>query len=84
MNVSAEETVDRDGKPTLYGFILVRAKTKGIALSLGDHITNIQRMEIDGPKTAATAETAPPELAVEVTADPSPALGSVPTPVASI
>lgn len=84
MNVSAEETVDRDGQPVLYGFILVRAKTKGIALSLGDHITNIQRMEIDGPKTDATGATAPPELAVEVAADPASAPDSVPTPVTSI
>eukprot|EP00956_Cyclotella_meneghiniana_P006522 scaffold8610_cov70-Cyclotella_meneghiniana.AAC.2 len=41
VNVSVEKKDDNDGK--LAGYIRIRSKTQGIALSLGDRITNVQR-----------------------------------------
>jgi len=41
VNVSVEKKEDSDGK--LSGYIRIRSKTQGIALSLGDRITSIQR-----------------------------------------
>lgn len=41
MNVSVEKKEDQDGK--LGGYIRIRSKTQGIALSLGDRITAVQR-----------------------------------------
>lgn len=41
VNVSVEKKEDSDGK--LSGYIRIRSKTQGIALSLGDRITSVQR-----------------------------------------
>jgi len=41
VNVSVEKKDDADGK--LSGYIRIRSKTQGIALSLGDRITAVQR-----------------------------------------
>jgi coatomer subunit beta len=41
VNVSVEKKDDNDGK--LAGYIRIRSKTQGIALSLGDRITGVQR-----------------------------------------
>ena len=41
VNVSVEKKEDADGK--LSGYIRIRSKTQGIALSLGDRITAVQR-----------------------------------------
>jgi len=41
VNVSVEKKDDNDGK--LGGYIRIRSKTQGIALSLGDRITSVQR-----------------------------------------
>eukprot|EP00614_Pseudopedinella_elastica_P006800 CAMPEP_0172593566 /NCGR_PEP_ID=MMETSP1068-20121228/12783_1 /TAXON_ID=35684 /ORGANISM="Pseudopedinella elastica, Strain CCMP716" /LENGTH=961 /DNA_ID=CAMNT_0013391161 /DNA_START=28 /DNA_END=2913 /DNA_ORIENTATION=- len=41
VNVSVEKKADADGKLT--GYIRIRSKTQGIALSLGDRITLVQR-----------------------------------------
>lgn len=41
VNVSVEKKEDGDGKLT--GYIRIRSKTQGIALSLGDRITSVQR-----------------------------------------
>jgi coatomer subunit beta len=41
VNVSVEKKADNDGK--LAGYIRIRSKTQGIALSLGDRITSVQR-----------------------------------------
>ena len=41
VNVSVEKKDDSDGK--LGGYIRIRSKTQGIALSLGDRITSVQR-----------------------------------------
>jgi len=41
VNVSIEKKDDNDGK--LAGYIRIRSKTQGIALSLGDRITTVQR-----------------------------------------
>jgi hypothetical protein len=41
VNVSVEKKDDNDGK--LSGYIRIRSKTQGIALSLGDRITTVQR-----------------------------------------
>jgi len=41
VNVSVEKKDDNGGK--LAGYIRIRSKTQGIALSLGDRITNVQR-----------------------------------------
>lgn len=43
MNVSIEKKEDSDGK--LAGYIRIRSKTQGIALSLGDRITAVQRIQ---------------------------------------
>ena len=49
VNVSVERKTDASGK--LAGYIRIRSKTQGIALSLGDRITAVQRMgEADAPK----------------------------------
>jgi coatomer subunit beta len=53
VNVSVERKEDSDGK--LNGYIRIRSKTQGIALSLGDRITTVQRATI-----APTAEVAAP------------------------
>jgi coatomer subunit beta len=42
VNVSVERKDDSDG--SLAGYIRIRSKTQGIALSLGDRITSIQRL----------------------------------------
>ena len=49
VNVSVEKKADADGKLT--GYIRIRSKTQGIALSLGDRITLVQR-GATGPKEA--------------------------------
>lgn len=41
VNVSVEKKEDNDGK--LAGYIRIRSKTQGIALSLGERITSVQR-----------------------------------------
>jgi coatomer subunit beta len=41
VNVSVEKKDDNDGR--LAGYIRIRSKTQGIALSLGDRITTVQR-----------------------------------------
>lgn len=41
VNVSVEKKDDNQGK--LAGYIRIRSKTQGIALSLGDRITSVQR-----------------------------------------
>jgi coatomer subunit beta len=41
VNVSVEKKEDADGK--ISGYIRIRSKTQGIALSLGDRITAVQR-----------------------------------------
>uniref|UniRef100_A0A7S2YIL5 Coatomer subunit beta n=1 Tax=Entomoneis paludosa TaxID=265537 RepID=A0A7S2YIL5_9STRA len=48
VNVSVEKKDDNDGK--LAGYIRIRSKTQGIALSLGDRITSVQRGFPDQPK----------------------------------
>jgi len=45
VNVSVEKKEDNDGK--LAGYIRIRSKTQGIALSLGDRITSVQRSSAD-------------------------------------
>eukprot|EP00536_Pseudo-nitzschia_multiseries_P005570 jgi/Psemu1/254613/estExt_Genewise1Plus.C_1050036 len=45
VNVSVEKKEDNDGK--LAGYIRIRSKTQGIALSLGDRITSVQRGTAD-------------------------------------
>jgi len=45
VNVSMEKKEDNDGK--LAGYIRIRSKTQGIALSLGDRITSVQRCTAD-------------------------------------
>jgi coatomer subunit beta len=45
VNVSVEKKEDAGGK--LAGFIRIRSKTQGIALSLGDRITAVQRTALD-------------------------------------
>jgi len=42
VNISVERKDDGDGK--LCGYIRIISKTQGIALSLGDRITSIQRI----------------------------------------
>jgi len=44
VNVSVERKEDGDGK--LAGYIRIRSKTQGIALSLGDRITSVQRTSV--------------------------------------
>lgn len=41
VNLSVEKKDDADGK--LSGYVRIRSKTQGIALSLGDRITAVQR-----------------------------------------
>lgn len=48
VNVSVEKKSDADGK--LSGHVRIRSKTQGIALSLGDRITLVQR----GPPTSSS------------------------------
>ena len=48
VNVSVEKKDDNDGK--LAGYIRIRSKTQGIALSLGDRITSVQRGLPEAPK----------------------------------
>ena len=48
VNVSVEKKSDADGK--LSGHVRIRSKTQGIALSLGDRITLVQR----GPSAPLT------------------------------
>jgi coatomer subunit beta len=53
VNVSVEKKEDADGKLT--GYIRIRSKTQGIALSLGDRITIVQRgAMVDKKKGPAT------------------------------
>jgi hypothetical protein len=42
VKVSVEKKEDSDGK--LSGYVRIRSKTQGIALSLGDRITAVQRL----------------------------------------
>ncbi len=54
VNVSVERKDDGDGK--LSGYIRIRSKTQGIALSLGDRITTVQRVStlaVGGPQPEA-------------------------------
>ena len=61
MNVSVEKKDDADGK--LSGYIRIRSKTQGIALSLGDRITSIQRTAIvSSALTSAAAAAAAAEM----------------------
>ncbi len=53
VNVSVEKKEDQDGK--LSGYIRIRSKTQGIALSLGDRITAVQRTS--HKSTPATASS---------------------------
>lgn len=52
VNLSVEKKDDADGK--LSGYVRIRSKTQGIALSLGDRITAVQRV--------ATAAGGPPDM----------------------
>ena len=49
VNVSVERKEDGDGK--LSGYIRIRSKTQGIALSLGDRITSVQRSSLPPGET---------------------------------
>ena len=55
VNVSVERKDDgtAEGHGTLSGYIRIRSKTQGIALSLGDRITSIQRFQ---PKISKTEQ----------------------------
>ena len=57
VNVSVEKKADADGKLT--GYIRIRSKTQGIALSLGDRITLVQRGAAKGKDGAKPAAAAP-------------------------
>lgn len=59
MNVSIEKKEDSDGK--LSGYIRIRSKTQGIALSLGDRITAVQRVQ-NGNEVGTTNENATTSL----------------------
>jgi coatomer subunit beta len=50
VNISVERKEDAGtvGDKSLVGYIRIRSKTQGIALSLGDRITAIQRVTIFG------------------------------------
>jgi coatomer subunit beta len=52
VNVSVEKKADADGKLT--GYIRIRSKTQGIALSLGDRITIVQRGALGEKKEDST------------------------------
>jgi hypothetical protein len=58
VNVSVEKKEDQDGK--LSGYIRIRSKTQGIALSLGDRITAVQRTGPSAPSTSTTTAAAAP------------------------
>eukprot|EP00604_Paraphysomonas_vestita_P001184 CAMPEP_0174822896 /NCGR_PEP_ID=MMETSP1107-20130205/19533_1 /TAXON_ID=36770 /ORGANISM="Paraphysomonas vestita, Strain GFlagA" /LENGTH=619 /DNA_ID=CAMNT_0016043297 /DNA_START=1106 /DNA_END=2965 /DNA_ORIENTATION=+ len=53
VNISVERKDDGvvEGQGTLSGYIRIRSKTQGIALSLGDRITSIQRFQAKPSKT---------------------------------
>lgn len=55
VNVSVEKKEDADGKLT--GYIRIRSKTQGIALSLGDRITAVQRGARSSTPSASSNET---------------------------
>ena len=48
VNVSVVRSVDRVGGPKITGYIRIRSKTQGIALSLGNRINEKQRVENPG------------------------------------
>jgi len=56
--VSVEKKDDNDGK--LAGYIRIRSKTQGIALSLGDRITSVQRGLQEKTSSVANAPAAAP------------------------
>lgn len=56
VNVSVEKKEDQDGK--LAGYIRIRSKTQGIALSLGERITAVQRTIPAVGNTSASTEVA--------------------------
>jgi len=58
VNVSVEKKDDNDGK--LAGYIRIRSKTQGIALSLGDRITSVQRGLQEKTSSVANAPAAAP------------------------
>jgi hypothetical protein len=64
VNVSVEKKEDSDGK--LSGYIRIRSKTQGIALSLGDRITAVQRLSNSPNETAKNESTPATAAAVEV------------------
>ena len=45
-----------EGEKKLSGYIRIRSKTQGIALSLGDRITTVQRSKTDTDKPEVTPE----------------------------
>ena len=53
MNISVERKEDGDFK--LNGYIRIRSKTQGIALSLGDRITSIQRVTLPAETACVSA-----------------------------
>lgn len=55
VNLSVEKKDDVDGK--LGGYIRIRSKTQGIALSLGDRITAVQRTTQEATPATAAAPT---------------------------
>jgi hypothetical protein len=69
VNVSVEKKEESDGQ--LAGYIRIRSKTQGIALSLGDRITSVQRVMSNGetPTTVATATPAAGAATVAMTED---------------
>ena len=56
VNISVERKEEADGK--LSGYIRIRSKTQGIALSLGDRITTVQRVSAPVSTAGAEASTA--------------------------
>jgi coatomer subunit beta len=57
VNVSVEKKDDLDGK--LSGYIRIRSKTQGIALSLGDRITAVQRSSVGNVSVQQDADSRP-------------------------
>jgi coatomer subunit beta len=60
VNLSVEKKEEEGGK--LGGYIRIRSKTQGIALSLGDRITSVQRTapnDKDQPAASSTATEQP-------------------------
>lgn len=57
VNLSVEKKEDADGK--LSGYIRIRSKTQGIALSLGDRITSVQRLAPSSGTTTTEAQDLP-------------------------